>query len=62
MSAIRYMKMKIYNHDAGHMTKMENMPIFGENLQNLLLRNQRADIHETWFVALGTPARHSLYK
>ena len=31
MSAIRYMKMKTYKHDAGHMTKMAAMPIFGKN-------------------------------
>ena len=28
---IRYMKMKICKHDAGHMTKMAAMPIFGKN-------------------------------
>ena len=33
MSAIRYMKMKIYKHDAGHMTKMAAMQLFGKNLQ-----------------------------
>ena len=29
------------------MTKMAVMPIYGKNLKNLLLRNQKADDHET---------------
>ena len=44
----------------GHMTKMAAMPIDGKNLKNL--QNQGADFHETWYVASGTPAHHSLYK
>ena len=31
-------------------------------LKNLLLQNQRADFHETWYVASGTSAHHSLRK
>ena len=27
-----------------------------------LLQNRRADFHETWYVASGTPAHHSLFK
>ena len=55
--------MKIYKHDAGHMTKMAAMPLYGKNpSKNLLLRNRWADFHETWNVALGTPAIHSLFK
>ena len=27
-----------------------------------LLQNRRTDYHETWFVASGTPAHHSLFK
>ena len=55
--------MKIYQHDAGHMTKMATMPCpyMVKTLKNLL-RNRRADFHETWYVALGTPAHHSLFK
>ena len=33
MKAFRYKEMKIYLHDAGHMTKMAAMPIYGKNLQ-----------------------------
>ena len=29
---------------------------------NLLLQNRQADFHETWYVASGTPAHHSLFK
>ena len=28
--AFGYMEMKIYQHDAGHMTKMAAMPIYGK--------------------------------
>ena len=39
------------------------MPIYGKKpFKNLLLQNRRTDFHETWYVALGTPAHHSLFK
>ena len=39
------------------------MPIYGKkNFKNLLLQNRRANFHETWYVALGTPAYHKLFK
>ena len=56
------MEIEILKYDVGHMTKMATMPIYGKTLQNLLLRNWRADFHETWYVALGTPANYSLFK
>ena len=31
MKAFRYKEMKIFKHDAGHMTKMATMPIYGKN-------------------------------
>ena len=31
-------------------------------LKNLLLQNRQADFHETWYVAFGTLAHHSLIK
>ena len=46
----------------GHMTKMAAMPIYGKNLQNLLLQNQKSYDLETWHVASGTQALQSLYK
>ena len=33
-----------------------------KNLKNLLLWNRWTDFNETWYVALGTLAHHSLYK
>ena len=57
---IRYIEMKIYQHDAGIMTKMAAMPIYGKNLKNL--RNQWTDFHITWYVASGTPAHYILFK
>ena len=56
------MEMKIYLHDAGHMTKMTAIPIYGKNHSKIFFRNQWADFLETWYVALGTPAHHSLFK
>ena len=50
---------KVYINGPGHMTKMAAMPIYGKNL---LLQNRRADFHQIWYVASGTPAHHSLYK
>ena len=44
---------KFYINGPGHMTKMA--------VKNLL-RNRRADFHETWHVAAGTPVHHSLFK
>ena len=36
MPGFRNIKLKIHLHDAGHMTKMATMPIYGENtLKNL---------------------------
>ena len=54
---------KVYINGPCHMTKMAATPIYGiKPLKNLLLQNRRADFHETWYVASGTPAHHSLYK
>ena len=44
------------------MTKMAAMPIYGKKKLQNLLQNQQADCHETWYVTLGTPANHSLFK
>ena len=45
-----------------HVTKMAAMPIYGKNLKNLLLQNQKSYDLETWHVAPGTQALQSLYK
>ena len=54
--------MKICKSDDGHMTKMAAMPIYGKNLKKSSSPEQVADFQETWYVASGTPAHHSLYK
>ena len=54
--------MKICKHDPGHMTKMAAMAIYMVKTFKNLLQNRRADFHETWYVASGTPAHHSLHK
>ena len=53
---------KVYINGPGHMTKMADMPIYGKNLKNLLLQNQKSYDLETWHVASGTQALQSLYK
>ena len=35
------------------MTKMAAMPIYGKNLKNLFLRNQKVCVLETWYIASG---------
>ena len=48
--ALRYKEIKFHEHDAGHMTKMAAMPIYGKNtlntFKNLLSRNQWADFNK----------------
>ena len=53
---------KVSINGPGHMTKMAAMPIYGKNLKNLLLQNQKSYDLETWHVALGTQALQRLYK
>ena len=44
-------KMKIHQHNAGHMTKMAAMP---NSLKNLLSRNHWTDFDETLYEASET--------
>ena len=53
---------KVCSNSPGHMTKMAAMPIYGKNLKNLLLRNQKADDPETWYAALGARVLPILFK
>ena len=52
---------KIYINGPGYMTKMAAMPIYGKNLKNFLLQNQRSYDLETWHIALMTQVLQSLY-
>ena len=54
--------MKIYLNDAGHMTKMAAMPIYIEKKLQKSSLKPGADFYQTWYVASGTPDRHSLFK
>ena len=55
--------MKIYQYDAGHMTKMAAMPIYGKNPSKIIFSGTSGPISmKTWYVASGTPADHSLFK
>ena len=54
--------MKIYSHDAGHMTKMAAMPIYGKNPFKNLIQNQWTDFHETLSVGFVTRVHHGLFK
>ena len=38
------------------------MPIYGKKLKNLLLRNQKANDLETWYIASGARVLSSLFK
>ena len=52
---------KVYINRPGHMTKMAVRSIYGKNLKNLLLQNQKSYDPETWHVVSGTQALQSLY-
>ena len=63
MLALRFMEMKIYKYNADHMTKMAALSVYVKiPLKNALPWNQRNDYKETWYVASGTLAHHSLFK
>ena len=57
---------QVCSRHLGHMTKMAATHIYGsymvKTLKKLLLQNRQADFHEIWYVALRTPAHHSLFK
>ena len=53
---------KVCSNGPCHMTKMTVMPIYGKNLKNLLLRNQKAYDLEILYVASVAQVLPSLYK
>ena len=53
---------KVCSNGRGHKTKVAAMPIYGNNLKNLLLRNQKADDLDTWYAASGAQELLSLFK
>ena len=54
--------MKFYLHDAGHMTKMAAMPIYGKNPSKIFSWTSGLISKRTLYVASGTTAHHSLLK
>ena len=42
-----------YTNQLGHMTNIAAMPIYGNNLKNLLFQNQKTNDLETWYVTLS---------
>ena len=53
---------KVYSNGPDYMTKMAAMPIYGKNLKNLLLWNQKADDLETGYAASGVRVLQNLFK
>ena len=53
---------KVCSNSPGHITKMVSMPIYGEDVKNLLLRNQKAYNLENWSVASSARVLQSLFK
>ena len=53
---------KVCSRHLGQMTKMAATPIYGKNLQKSSSPEPAGRFHETWYVASGTPAHHSLFK
>ena len=53
---------KVCSNGQGHMTKMAATPIYGKYFKNLLLRYQKADELEKWYVASCVPELPSLFK
>ena len=54
---------KFCSRHPGHMTTMAATPTYGKNPSKIFFSgNWQADFHETWYVASGTPAHHSLFK
>ena len=49
----------LYKWSRSHDQDSRHAHILQEPFENLLLQNRRADFHETWYVASGTPAHRS---
>ena len=54
--------MKVCSNGPGHMTKMAAMLIYGKNLKNLLLQNQKANDPESWYASSGARVLPNLLK
>ena len=54
--------MKVRSNGPGHMTKMATMPIYVTNHKKSFLQNQKADVLETWYAALGARVLPNIFK
>ena len=54
--------MKTHQHNAGHMSKMTVMLIYGKPFKNLLSRNNWADFDEILYEPLDTLALYIVFK
>ena len=57
-----YRGTKVCSTGPGYMTKMDAIPIYGKNLKNLLLRNQKTDDLETWYAVSSVRVLLCLFK
>ena len=55
------MRTNICSNGLCHMTTMAAMLIYGKNLKNLLLWNQKADDLESWYAASGIRVLRTLF-
>ena len=55
------MKLKINQHDAGHMIKMAAMPIHGINPLKSAFKELVSRFDETWYEALETQSYYILF-
>ena len=46
----------------GSIASLRSIPIYGKNLKNLLLWNQKVDDLESWYAALGTQVLPNVFK
>ena len=54
---------KVCSRHLGHMTKMATTPINGKNPSQIFFSPEpKSHCHQTWHVAWGTRAHHSLFK
>ena len=54
--------MKLYLHNAGHMTKMAASPIYGKSPSKIFSRTGEPISTKLGYVASRTPVHHSVFK
>ena len=54
--------MKIDTNGEGPITKMAAIPVYGKPFKKSSSLEPMPNCNETWYVAFGTPAHHSLFE